>query len=193
MKRLVALMMCAVSLGAAAQSTITYPYNPDGNSDGFIGVVDLQDFLSVYNTEFVASIGGQNATHVALAYMDITSYDRCMARCYAVGGHVATITELRLFDDELFFGFGEVVFTGDSYNCGITHEEKIHVEMASYNDLDPSSTGKIPRFRRSLANGCSGDGEQFNLTAIEGVGLTHTAGCFCAGKINLETDSLSSE
>ena len=43
MKRLVALMMCAVSLGAAAQSTITYPYNPDGNADAIIGVTDLQD------------------------------------------------------------------------------------------------------------------------------------------------------
>ena len=41
MKRLVALMICAVSLGAAAQSTITYPYNPDGNADGDIAVDDF--------------------------------------------------------------------------------------------------------------------------------------------------------
>ena len=41
MKRLVAMMMCAVSLGAAAQSTITYPFNPDANSDGFVGVSDF--------------------------------------------------------------------------------------------------------------------------------------------------------
>ena len=50
MKRLVTLMMCAVSLGAAAQSTLTYPYNPDGNADGLISLSDLQDLLSLYGT-----------------------------------------------------------------------------------------------------------------------------------------------
>ena len=55
MERLIALMMCAVSLGAAAQSTITYPYNPDGNADALIGVTDLQDMLSVYGGAFSPS------------------------------------------------------------------------------------------------------------------------------------------
>ena len=55
MKRLVALMMCAVSLRAAAQSTITYPYNPDGNADALIGVTDLQDMLSTYGGAFTPS------------------------------------------------------------------------------------------------------------------------------------------
>ena len=55
MKRLVALMMCAVSIGAAAQSTITYPYNPDGNADALIGVTDLQDMLSTYGGAFTPS------------------------------------------------------------------------------------------------------------------------------------------
>jgi hypothetical protein len=52
MKRLVVLMMFAVSLGGAAQSTITYPYNPDGNADGDIAVGDLQDFLVTYGSAF---------------------------------------------------------------------------------------------------------------------------------------------
>ena len=55
MKRLVAMMMCAVSLGAAAQSTITYPYNPDGNADALIGVTDLQDVLATYGQSFLPS------------------------------------------------------------------------------------------------------------------------------------------
>ena len=49
------MMMCAVSLGAAAQSTITYPYNPDGNADGDIAVGDLQDFLVTYGNPFSPS------------------------------------------------------------------------------------------------------------------------------------------
>ena len=67
MKRLVALMMCAVSLGAAAQSTITYPYNPDGNADSLIGASDIQDLLSVYGLPFSPSeivLDGQTLTTV---------------------------------------------------------------------------------------------------------------------------------
>jgi len=44
MKRLLALMLCAVSLGAAAQ--IEFPFNPDSNGDGEIGVDDLLGMLS---------------------------------------------------------------------------------------------------------------------------------------------------
>ena len=40
-------MMCAVSLGVAAQFP-DLPYNPDENGDGLIGVVDLQGLLSFY-------------------------------------------------------------------------------------------------------------------------------------------------
>jgi len=64
MKRLVTLMMCAVSLGAAAQ--ITYPYNPDGNADGDIAVGDLQDFLVTYGNPFSPSeimVGDETLTN----------------------------------------------------------------------------------------------------------------------------------
>ena len=67
MKRLIALMMCAVSFGAAAQSTITYPYNPDGNADALIGVTDLQDMLSTYGGAFYPSeilVEGETLTTV---------------------------------------------------------------------------------------------------------------------------------
>ena len=67
MKRLIALMMCAVSFGAAAQSTITYPYNPDGNADGDIAVGDLQDFLGTYGNPFIPSeilVDGETLTTV---------------------------------------------------------------------------------------------------------------------------------
>ena len=43
-------MMCAVSLGAAAQFP-NLPYNPDENGDGLIGVVDLQGLLALYGVE----------------------------------------------------------------------------------------------------------------------------------------------
>ena len=53
MRTFIVLMLSAASLGAAAQSTITYPYNPDGDVDGSIASPDLLDFLGVYGGEFV--------------------------------------------------------------------------------------------------------------------------------------------
>lgn len=67
MKRLIALMICAVSLDAAAQSAITYPYNPDGNADSLIGVSDIQDLLSNYGLAFTPNevlIDGGNLTEI---------------------------------------------------------------------------------------------------------------------------------
>ena len=67
MKRLLALMMCAVSLGAAAQSTITYPYNPDEDGNGQIAVADLQGILSTYGNAFTPSeilVDGETLTTV---------------------------------------------------------------------------------------------------------------------------------
>ena len=67
MNRLVALMMCAVSLGAAAQTTISYPYNPDGNADSLIGASDIQDLLSNYGLPFSPSeiiVDGETLTTV---------------------------------------------------------------------------------------------------------------------------------
>ena len=46
MKRLLALMLCAVSFGASAQ--VTYPYNPDSDNNGSLGLSDLLDFLALY-------------------------------------------------------------------------------------------------------------------------------------------------
>ncbi|MGB1481391.1 MAG: phage tail protein [Flavobacteriales bacterium] len=65
MKRLVALLMCAVSLGASAQ--VTYPYNPDEDGNGQIAVGDLQGILATYGNEFSPSeilVDGETLTTV---------------------------------------------------------------------------------------------------------------------------------
>ena len=46
------MIVSALSLGAVAQSTTTYPYNPDGNNDGVISLNDLLDLLSTYGLAF---------------------------------------------------------------------------------------------------------------------------------------------
>jgi len=69
MKRLISVMMCAVSLGAAAQSTINYPYNPDEDASGQIENNDLLGFLTVYGNTFAPgepTITGCNYTGWAI-------------------------------------------------------------------------------------------------------------------------------
>ena len=44
-------MACAM-LALSTWGQITYPYNPDGDSNGLIGVTDLQDLLSTYGVSF---------------------------------------------------------------------------------------------------------------------------------------------
>ena len=68
MKRLLALMLCAVSLGALAQ--ITYPYNPDSDNNGSLGLSDLLDFLALYGQplEILEHICGNPIEHQGEIY-----------------------------------------------------------------------------------------------------------------------------
>ena len=49
-KHLSFFILAMACLSASGQ--ITYPYNPDGNANGLIGVTDLQDLLSTYGGAF---------------------------------------------------------------------------------------------------------------------------------------------
>ena len=84
MKRLVALMMCAVSLGAAAQFP-SLPYNPDENGDGLIGVVDLQGLLSNYGSDFSSAVLSDDGES-ALVYMGELGYFACEYSCDQLPG-----------------------------------------------------------------------------------------------------------
>ena len=50
MNRFFTLLLAASCLTAVGQ--VTYPYNPDGNADGLIGLSDMLDVLSLYGLGF---------------------------------------------------------------------------------------------------------------------------------------------
>ena len=54
MKRILTLIVCAIAFSAFSQGTTlyNYPYNPDSNGDKFIGVGDLNSFLSNFGSDF---------------------------------------------------------------------------------------------------------------------------------------------
>ena len=67
MKKLLAiLLLAAACFTATAQSDIDYPYNPDFENDGFVGIEDVLELLSVFNA----------ADGVAPTFEQITSFDK---------------------------------------------------------------------------------------------------------------------
>ena len=84
MKRLVALMMCVVSFGAAAQFP-SLPYNPDENGDMLIGVVDLQALLANYGQEFSSAIVSEDGES-AIVFMGEMAYPHCKYACIQLPG-----------------------------------------------------------------------------------------------------------
>ena len=87
MKRLIALTMCAVSLGAAAQFP-NLPYNPDENGDGLIGVTDLQGLLSNYGSEFSSAVTSDG---VALIRLEDEGRIECSTNCEDLPGPWSSI------------------------------------------------------------------------------------------------------
>ena len=77
MKRLLALMLCALSLGASAQ--VTYPYNPDSDNNGSLGLSDLLDFLTFYGQplEIQEHICGYPIEHQGEIYQTTYIDGRC--------------------------------------------------------------------------------------------------------------------
>ena len=98
MKRPIALMICAVSLGAAAQFP-NLPYNPDENGDGFVGVADLQGLLAVYG-QTLENLTVSNDSAQAVVFVGDLSSPHCMKACSDLPGNWRVMT---LFDAGLIW------------------------------------------------------------------------------------------
>ena len=120
MKRLVALMMCAVSLGVAAQSTITYPFNPDANSDGFVGVSDILEGVATYDNFF--SPGEIMVGDIALGewlFSIQNTLTQQQAEIDSLQNLVGTQTSNDSAGNVNALALGETQFLGDLYNSSM--------------------------------------------------------------------------
>lgn len=86
MKQLFTSLLLGLSVLASAQHDgwqYPFPYNPDGNSDGYISLNDMLDLLSVYGQEFPQSFATDTSRAVLnLGYMG--SY-KCLLQAEAAG------------------------------------------------------------------------------------------------------------
>ena len=159
MKRLVALMMCAVSLGAVAQFP-NLPYNPDENGDGLIGVVDLQGLLANYGNEFSGAVISEDGES-AITFMGDMAYPLCDLSCRNLPGmwHMAKMTELALV-------WNEVYTTNENTYTWVGNNEKRVFD----NDAE---------FLVFYSNSSS-DADYHNLAATQRPGQSYR--CYCASR-----------
>ena len=75
------LLLAGILLSKSGFSQNSAPYNPDGNGDGMITVLDLQDFLSTYGLAFEATAStwscGEPILYAGVGYSTVQIGDQC--------------------------------------------------------------------------------------------------------------------
>lgn len=100
MKQLLTSLLLGLSVLASAQSDgfqYPFPYNPDGNSDGYISLNDMLDLLSVYGQEYPQSF--YSDTTIAVLNLGKMGAHNCQAQAKQAGSdwRIPRISELARF------------------------------------------------------------------------------------------------
>jgi len=78
---LVCMLLAGILMPTTSFAQSSAPYNPDGNGDGLITVIDLQDFLSTYGLAFEATSTewscGEAITYAGVGYSTVQIGDQC--------------------------------------------------------------------------------------------------------------------
>ena len=86
MKRLLACLAVMSCLAASAQfDNAQFPYNPDSEPDGYIGVGDVLEVLSIFGSQFdVATLSADSSSALVLIGEEASYWD-CLSSCKALG------------------------------------------------------------------------------------------------------------
>ncbi|MDC3198200.1 fibrobacter succinogenes major paralogous domain-containing protein [bacterium] len=126
MKKILLLCGLVCSLGANAQS---WPWNPDFDTDGVIGTVDLLALLAVYNTEFEAQLLVTDSSSALIYVGDMDLWD-CAGTCSALEGN------WKVMDEKILGNFKEDII-GWTENTNLTWLDPRAI--VGINALQPSS------------------------------------------------------
>ena len=96
MKSLLAISLVLSSLSVMAQNPFPqdfpFPYNPDGNADGYIGLNDMLDLLSVYGQQYPESFYGDST--VAILFIGKETAGGCLRASELAGSKWRVMTPL---------------------------------------------------------------------------------------------------
>ena len=116
MNRFFTLLLAASCLTAVGQTEYPYPYNPDGNNDGYISLNDLLDLLSVYGAEFNAGVLATDSTS-AIFYTGEMDYWDCASSCVGLKGN------WKVLDHHLIGSYREVLSETEDSKCWVDHTQ----------------------------------------------------------------------
>lgn len=90
----VSLLLC-ICLGTTAQSSNFLPYNPDSDSDGWIGINDLLELLAIYSSAFETDSWVTDSTSAHVILPEERGYLQCWSDCNSLEGRwrMVTLTE----------------------------------------------------------------------------------------------------
>ena len=105
MKYLITLLIAALSLNAFGQTEgweYPFPYNPDGNADGYIGLNDLLDLLAIYGQEFGPD-QLYSSDSDAIIDFGVMYFGECIVQCSQLQGNwkVSDIEGIGKYRDDL--------------------------------------------------------------------------------------------
>jgi hypothetical protein len=83
MKRFLACLALCASLSASAQDV--YPYNPDIEPDGYIGINDLLALLPIFGQEFEVVTVDSDTSSALVLVDEETNWMDCKRQCKALG------------------------------------------------------------------------------------------------------------
>ena len=131
MKQLLTSLLLGLSVLASAQSDgfqYPFPYNPDGNSDGYISLNDMLDLLSVYGQEYPQSF--YSDTTVAVLNLGRMGAHTCQAQAKQAGSEwrIPTMSELPRFSPAAV----NTIASGQTASAWFKNDDSNHM-MNSWN------------------------------------------------------------
>lgn len=114
MKHLLTLVALLISSLAMGQDHAEYPfpYNPDGNADGYIGLNDMLDLLSVYGQQYPESFYS-DSTRAILDLGDMT-YQECNQQAFMAGRSWRVLSQ-----DDFYYWYNHFLTEGqEMYEAG---------------------------------------------------------------------------
>ena len=120
---------CFTAVGQQDSWEYPFPYNPDGNQDGFIGLNDMLDLLSLYGSEFPGSFYGDSTG--AILNLGKITFSECLKTARLMGNSWRGLRPQdfhRWLDEILQQGLDEFESVGNT----ISYEGWVHMS-----DNDP--------------------------------------------------------
>ena len=157
MRYLITVVIAALSLNAFGQTDgweYPFPYNPDGDTDGYIGLNDLLDLLALYGNEYPDSFHFDDSG--AILYLGQLSLSDCYNQARVAEGNwrLPNRKDIMRWSDYLVQEFDEIQTANFPENYGYVVEYDMHA-------IDESN--KILRSKVTITKGYNNGATEFKV------------------------------